>query len=232
MNRHLRCVFGALAMAPALAGELRVLNYGDPAVLGQQGNRDAGTGRFAVSDDGRHMVFVTASNNFSASDAGNRSYVHLKDTQTGETTRISRRGDGGEPDGSSFEAALRVTAAGSPMCRMRPTSWRRRRRDGISICSTGRAITQRIAPSPLPTPNPWPAHLYDPVLSSDGSRIALTTDAVLAASDGDPLDDAYLWSRADGTFTLLSVDAAGQALPASSTRVRSRCPPTDCAPVR
>ncbi|MBL8296797.1 MAG: PD40 domain-containing protein [Rhodanobacteraceae bacterium] len=108
----LRCIVFSLALllgqaaSEVQAGELHLLTYGAPSILGTQGNRHSDVGRFGVSDDGRYVVFSSAANNLIADDHGELADVYLSDLQTGSLTRISRRPDGGEPNGGSFAAAI------------------------------------------------------------------------------------------------------------------------------
>ena len=109
LRRAVWCGFGAatvFAAAQGHAGELHLLNYGVPSVLGVQGNRHAQIERFGVSDDGRRVVFTTASNNLVAGDGNEFADIFVSDAQTGALTRISRRPDGGEPNASSFGATI------------------------------------------------------------------------------------------------------------------------------
>lgn len=165
------------------------------------------TSRFAASDDGRYIVFVSASNNLSADDPGDRADVFVKDALTGELTRITRRADGGEPNGSSHEATIsgdgrwifsisNATDLVSPA----PSGLHLYRVDRIS------SLVQQLTDTGTQT-------LCASAPSYDGSRVAFTTDAKLAAADTDPVADACLWSQDSGAFTLLSVDSAGQPLP-------------------
>jgi Tol biopolymer transport system component len=196
-----------LAAAPLGATELSLLNYAQPSVLGQQGNRDVSTSRFAASDDGRYVVFLSASNNLSADDPGDRADVFVKDALTGELTRITRRADGGEPNGSSYEATISgdgrwifFLSNATDLVSPAPSGLHLYRVDRIS------GLVQQLTDTGTQT-------LYASAPSYDGSRVAFTTDAKLAAADTDSVADAYLWSQDSGAFTLLSVDSAGQPLP-------------------
>ncbi len=204
-------LFAAIA-ATAQAGELYLLNYGAASVLGAQGNRDAQIGRFGVSDDGRYAVFTTASNNLVADDGGTQRDVYLSDRQTGALTRISRRPDGGAPDGDSFDAAIsgdgRWIAYLSAASDIVPGSSGR----GVYLFDRDSGTTQRLTPPVLPSTNAWAAEIGGLVVSTSGERVVFTTDSPLAAADGDQLQDLYGWSRDSGALQLLSVDAAGQPL--------------------
>jgi len=202
----------AVIAATAEAGELYLLNYGAASVLGAQGNRDAQMGRFGVSDDGRYAVFTTASNNLVADDRGTQRDVYLSDRQTGALTRISRRPDGGAPDGDSFDAAIsgdgRWIAYLSAASDIVPGGSGR----GVYLFDRDSGTTQRLTPPVLPTTNAWPAEISGLVVSTHGERVAFTTDSPLVAVDDDPLQDLYAWSRDSGALELLSVDAVGQPL--------------------
>lgn len=212
-QRGLGLLLLLITAAPAGATELYLLNYAPPSVLGQQGNRDASTSRFAASDDARYVVFVSASNNLSADDTGDRSDVFVKDTLTGELTRVTRRADGGEPNGSSYEATISgdgrwifFVSDATDLVSPAPGGRHLYRVDRAS------GVTQQLTAS-LPSPDAGTPTIHATAPSYDGSRVAFTTDAQLSAADTDPVTDAYLWSQDGGTFTLLSVDSAGQPLP-------------------
>lgn len=211
-QRGLGMLLPLVTAAPLGATELYLLNYAPSSLLGQQGNRDVATSRFAASDDGRYVVFVSASNNLSVDDRGDRADVFVKDALTGELTRITRRADGGEPNGSSFEATISgdgrwifFVSDATDLVSPAPSGRHLYRVDRIS------GVTQQLTSS-LP-PGAGPLHIFASAPSYDGSRVAFTTDAQLAAADTDPHEDAYLWSQDSGAFTLISVDSASQPLP-------------------
>lgn len=205
-------LFAAIAAATAQAGELYLLNYGAASVLGVQGNRDAQIGRFGVSDDGRYVVFTTASNNLTADDGDTQRDVYLSDRQTGALTRISRRPDGGAPNGETLQAAIsgdgRWIAYLSLATDIVPGGSGR----GIYLFDRDTGTTQRLTPPVLPSLNAWAADIDAPVVSTHGERVVFVTDSPLVAADDDSLHDLYAWSRDSGALELLSVDAAGQPL--------------------
>lgn len=193
--------------APLGATELYLLNYGQPSILGQQGNRDATMSRFSISDDGRYVVFATASNNQSVDDVGNRADIFLSDSQTGEVVRVSRRGDGGEPDGDSMNAV--ISGDGRWVFYLSVAT------DIVQPASTGlhlyrfdrtSGLTQRLSATPA-------SLVYELAPSYDGSRVAFTSDLKLVASDNDERADVYLWRQDSTAYTRLSVDSAGAPLP-------------------
>ncbi len=92
--------------ADAQSGSLRLVTWGAPGNLGQQGNRHVSMGRWAISADGRYTVFSTASNNLVADDIGRITDVFVHDRNTGMLERVSDRPDGAEADGGSFAAAI------------------------------------------------------------------------------------------------------------------------------
>lgn len=202
----------AIAAATVQAGELYLLNYGAASVLGVQGNRDAQIGRFGVSDDGRYVVFTTASNNLTADDGDTQHDVYLSDRQTGALTRISRRPDGGAPNGETLQAAIsgdgRWIAYLSLATDIVPGGSGR----GIYLFDRDTGTTQRLTPPVLPSLNAWAADIDAPVVSTHGERVVFVTDSPLVAADDDTLHDLYAWSRDSGALELLSVDAAGQPL--------------------
>ncbi|HSX61237.1 MAG TPA: hypothetical protein VLF18_13640 [Tahibacter sp.] len=210
------CGFGAvaaLAAAQARAGELHLLNYGAPPVLGIQGNRHAEVGRFGVSEDGRRVAFETASNNLAAGDSNEFTDIYVTDAQTGALTRVSRRPDGGEPTGRSFDAAIsgdgsRV-AYQSDATDIVPGAQSGR---GVFLVEVANSQTRRLTPAQLPPANGTPAQISGIALSQQGTRAVFITNSPLVPEDQDELDDLYGWTDGSGALQLLSVDANGQPL--------------------
>ncbi|HSX60266.1 MAG TPA: hypothetical protein VLF18_08715 [Tahibacter sp.] len=99
-RRGLVALLPLLAAAPLGATELYLLNYAPSSVLGQQGNRDVRTSRFAASDDGRYALFVTlhAPDGFTSGTPR----VFLHDADTGQLTQINV-----SPHGAQLDAPTR-----------------------------------------------------------------------------------------------------------------------------
>lgn len=199
--------------APVYAGELHLLTYGAPTVLGTQGNRHANVERFAVSDDGRHVAYATASNNLGGDDKGELTDVYVADLQTGVQTRASRRPDGGEPNGTSHAAAIsgdgRWIAYVSFATDIVTTPVAER---GVYLFDRDSGQTRLLTPPILPSAHAWPAEVDSLVVSADGARVAFVTDANLDPQDTDGIYDVYVWSRAGDTLEQINLDSTGQPL--------------------
>ena len=198
---------------------MHLLTYGAPSILGAQGNRHADVGRFGVSDDGRYVVFASAANNLMADDRGELDDVYLSDLQTGALTRISRRPDGGEPNGASFSAAIsgdgRWIAYISRATDMGPAA---APCEAFGACAAylfdrQSGETRLLTPSVLPSSSSVPAEIKSVVLSAAGEYVAIVTDASIDALDTDASDDVYIWSRASGSLLFVSTDGNGNPLP-------------------
>lgn len=202
----------AAAQGQAQAGELHLLNYGAPSVLGIQGNRHAEIGRFGVSDDGRRAAFATASNNLVAGDSNEYSDIYVSDAQTGELMRISRRPDGAEPNGRSFDAA--ISGDGSRV------AYQSEATDIVPDAVPGRGVfladlhsgqTRRLTPY-LPSVNGTAATVSGVVVSRQGTRVVFVTDSPLLLEDTDSVGDLYGWTEGSDGLRLLSTDTNGQPL--------------------
>lgn len=210
------CGFGAIAALVATqgrAGELYLLDYGRPSVLGIQGNRHADIARFGVSDDGRRIAFESASNNLVAGDGNEYSDIYVSDAQSGTLTRFSRRPDGAEPNGRSFEAAIsgdgtRV-AFQSEATDLVPGSAPGR---GVFLSDVASGQIRRLTPSPLPSATATPAYIEGIVVSRSGTRVVFITNAPLVPEDQDDLNDLYGWTEGSNGLQLLSAGANGQPL--------------------
>lgn len=204
----------ALLAASSPAAELHLLTYGVPSVLGTQGNRHAQADRYSVSDDGRHVVFATASNNLSDDDRGEHTDIYIADTLAGSVTRLSRRADGGEPNGNSLSAAISgdgrwvVYVSQATDIVTTPAVAGR----GVYLVDRVSGQTRLLTPPVLPSPQAWPAQLSGLAIAADGSRVAFVSDANLDARDTDSAGDLYVWTRASGALELASLDAVGVPL--------------------
>ena len=202
----------AAAQGQARAGELHLLSYGAPSVLGIQGNRHAEIGRFGVSDDGRRAAFATASNNLVAGDSNEYSDIYVSDAQTGELTRISRRPDGAEPNGRSFDAA--ISGDGNRV------AYQSEATDitldavpgrGVFLADLHSGQTRRLTPY-LPSVNGTAATVSGVVVSRQGTRVVFVTDSPLSLEDTDSVGDLYGWTEGSDGLRLLSTDTNGQPL--------------------
>lgn len=199
---------GPLLAAP----RLNVLSYGAPEILGQQANGHSENSRQSVSADGRFVVFSTAANNLVADDTGVYRDVYLADRQTGQLSRISRRLDGGEPGGNSYDASISADGRWIAYISQAPDI-------GTTGGPGGAAYLYDRESNQTHTVAPFPAahaHGQDPILSADGGTVVFLTRARVLPADTDDQLDVYAWSRATQTLQLLSADTKGSALPGSA----------------
>jgi Ca2+-binding RTX toxin-like protein len=190
--------------------------FGDPAAgigtpramerisLGLDGKEtEFGVGDFAISDDGRWLVFRSSSKEFlPPGEANGKSQIYLRDLVTGTTTLISRTATGSPS----------AEAAGSPI-----------------VSTDGRRIAFSTSAVDLPIANPDPGNhfivVYDRstnsfmnaspfvdltgtgtffslMFSSDGSRLAYSSNhQKLVAGDTNGKADAFV-ATLDGTVTV------------------------------
>jgi Tol biopolymer transport system component len=81
---------------------------------GEQGNRESYCGEYAVSADGRYVVFSSRADNLVPGDFNEVSDVFVRDRQTSQTSRLSVTRDGSEANGASSGA--RISGNGRYLC--------------------------------------------------------------------------------------------------------------------
>jgi Tol biopolymer transport system component len=196
-------IFMLIGSANASANDatLEPLATGAPGILGSQGNRDASTFGQAVSADGQRVVFVTRSDNLDSADRDAIDDVYLADLADGTTRAVSSTaaidpramitGLAISPDGRWIAWLLRRFVAGADeelaTLRLHDTATEQTR----TVLELERSGLSSVA------------------LSADAREIAFTTRAVLSDADIDPIEDVYVWTRADGSFRLASRRADG-----------------------
>lgn len=206
----------ALAGLPLLAGAgapLRLLSYGAADILGSQANRASSAGRQAVSADGRYVVFATAANNLVAEDSGGFSDVYLADRQTGALARISRRADGGEPNGDSYDAA--ISADGRWIAYVSQATdivAAEGEKQSVYLYERDSGQTRLLTPrTSSGGPYAYP-ETQGVSLSADGGVVVFTSGLDLLPADTDGHYDLYAWTRASGGLRLVSTKADGTPL--------------------
>lgn len=207
----------ALAGLPLLAGAgapLRLLSYGAADILGSQANRSSSAGRQAVSADGRYVVFATAANNLVAEDSGGFSDIYLADRQTGALARISRRADGGEPNGNSYDAA--ISADGRWIAYVSQATdivAAEGEKQSVYLYERDSGQTQLLTPRVSNGGGYYYPETQGVAVSADGGVVTFTTAAnLLPADTDDHRADVYAWSRARAGLQLVSARADGTPL--------------------
>lgn len=209
-------LLSGLPLAAGAAAPLHLLSYGAADILGGQANRASQGDRHSVSADGRYVVFATASNNLVGNDSGGYGDVYLADRQDGKLTRISRRADGGEPNGHSSEAAISADgrwiayvsqATDIVDAEAQPRSVFLFDRDsGLT-----RLLTPRVASAGT---DPY-ARIEGLALSGNGGVVVFAASSRLLAQDDDDFDDVYAWTSGGG-LQLVSTGNAGEPLAGSA----------------
>lgn len=183
---------------------------------------DRGSEQPDISADGRFVAFVSAARNLvpGAADAGGDTRnVYLWDRETGQTTLVSRRADGGEGgDGSSLDPSL--SADGNVVVF---TSQATDLIPGLDLADSGEnvylyerasgtvSLVSRSAASASRSGN-HPS--FGATVSADGRIVAYlsgATDLVAGQNDTNEGTDVFLFDRLTGA-TALASHAAGSAL--------------------
>ncbi len=177
----------------------------------------------AISADGRYVAFDSSASNLIARDGNRRVDVFVRDRQTGTTTRVSVRSDGGGANGPSFKPSIsedgRYVGFDSGASNLV-------RRDGndawdVFVRDREERTTRRVSLNSNGVPgnrDSWSA-----VLSADGRFVAFASLAFnLVAGDTNRQADIFVRDRQTGTTTRVSVRSngrqanGGSALPAIS----------------
>ena len=160
---------------------------------------------FAVSADGRYVVFTTAAPNLVPDDTNNTWDVLVRDRRTGTTSRISASSAGSPGDNSSYGQAMspdgRYVSFTSDATNLVPgdtngvyDGFVHDRRAGTTSRVT---LTDGGAQAD--------ARSYAPVISADARFVAFVSDATdLVAGDTNGVADIFLRDRRAGTTVLVS----------------------------
>lgn len=154
---------------------------------------------YALSDDGRYVIFDSERSDLVADDTNGRRDVFLHDLQLNTTTRVSLDNDGRQLPYDS--TAGTVSNNGYFVTFETP--------DGIMLRNRIGKTTTRIDRLPDGT-NPMYAG-FSPVSTPDGRYIAYLSDAPgLATDDTDVFIDAFVFDRVTGATERVSVSSTGE----------------------
>ncbi|MCU0753584.1 MAG: hypothetical protein MUE46_00475 [Xanthomonadales bacterium] len=210
-----------LVLAPiALAQTSRVesLTYANPEVLGAQGAGMDVSGRCCqprLSEDGRHVLFVSAASNLIAGDHNGVEDLFLRDRQTGRTRMVNVRADGrpGRSTTASSEVAGSVSADG------RLVAFSSRQNDLVAGDSNQTAdvfLHDTATGSTLLLVTgiggaPADAGARHPAISASGRYVAFESSSTnLLAGPAGSAPQVYLLDRDSNTLERISVTPGGQ----------------------
>jgi Tol biopolymer transport system component len=177
------------------------------------GNAASGESQYpTVTPDGRYVAFQSLAGNLTAQpDTLGEWDVFVRDTKTGKTTKISTGLKGAEADGTSVRPD--ITPDGRYVAFI-STAGNLVKGDTTDLATevfvkdrkTGK--TTRIFSTPR-GPEEY-GGMYDPSISADGTTVAFSSnraDLVKGDTNGD--SDVFVWKRASGKITRVSVSSSG-----------------------
>ena len=165
----------------------------------------------SLSADGRYLSFTSAASNLVPDDTNGKLDVFVHDRQTGTTSRVSVRSDGGQANGrssgSSISANGRYVAYYSHATNLVPGDTNETydvfvydRQTGtttrVSVRSSGKQANRRSE---------------EPAISADGRYVAFDSKANnLVRGDTNHAGDAFVHDRRTGTTSRVSVPTRGR----------------------
>lgn len=158
--------------------------------LSIEGNGDSQNA--SVSSDGRFVAFESASTNLVSSDTNGFTDIFVKDTVTGKTVRVSIASGGSQGNGSSVNPSIsgngRFIAFRSSASNLVPSDTNGQ--DDIFVHDQQTGSTSRVSITSAGTQaNAW---TFDPVISSDGRFVAMTSFATnLVPGDSNNTSDVF-----------------------------------------
>jgi Tol biopolymer transport system component len=184
-----------------------------------------------MSDDGRFVAFTSQATNLVAGDVNELVDVFLRDTELGTTTLVSR-----DRNGAPIATTLNYLAGNAPSISAdgRYVVYASNARavfeegesgfndDGVVLFDAQTSQSTIVADvsfeeSPLPSGAYTYGGGFQPWISGDGSAVAFWSNGRDYASGDQGQDaDAYLWTRASGTYERLSVPTGGGDVPNDS----------------
>ena len=176
------------------------------------GQADGGSGKPAISADGRFVAFASAATNLVDGDANSKSDVFVHDRQTGATERVSVDGHGNEGDGSSTWPAIsadgRFVAFESMATNLVSRDFNRDQDIFVHDRQTG--ATERVSVSSDGKQASSPSDV--PSISADGRLVAFVSGAnnlVPGDTNRFYFADVFVHDRQTGATERVSVNSAG-----------------------
>jgi hypothetical protein len=171
---------------------------------------DGGSGRPAVSADGRFVIFRSFATNLVDDDTNDTSDVFVHDRATGMTTRVSEASDGTQGDGSSLSSAVSANgrfvvfdSLASNLVAADNNGYQ-----DVFVHDRQTGTTTRVSVTPGGgDPN---AGSNEPAISANGRFVAYSSVASnLVDGDTNTSVDVFVRDRQLGTTTRVSVSGAG-----------------------
>ncbi|WP_434599617.1 TolB family protein [Streptomyces sp. A5-4] len=167
----------------------------------------------AISADGRHVAFVSASRNLVKRDTNGTPDAFVRDLRTGRTQRVSVKSDGSASHGVVGEVALSpdgryvvFTSTADDLVRGDPNDL-----DDVFLHDRRTGVTERISPTGASYEGLRGPLTYDPAVSGDGRYVAYASGAEdLAPGDANQRDDVFLHDRRKGTTELAQLSGTGE----------------------
>lgn len=165
----------------------------------------------AISSDGRYVAFASAATNLVSGDTNGSVDVFRKDLQTGAVVRVNTDGAQGQVSGGAYSPS--INADGS-LIAFSSLSSQLVGGDGNGAWDIFLKNVQTGAIARVSTDSgglEGAGNSTQPSLSGDGRYVAFQSDAVLAASDANGMQDVYVKDLQTGTVILASSDELGGA---------------------
>ena len=164
----------------------------------------------SISSDGRYVVFTSAAANLVVSDTNGVSDVFVRDTQTGNTTRVSVSSGGVEGNGTSYWPSIsadgRYVAYRSAATNL--VAGDTNGKEDIFIRDTLTNTTKRISVSSSGTEADGHSTAFS--ISADAKYVVFTSNATnLVANDTNGVSDIFVRDITNNTTKRLSVDISG-----------------------
>jgi len=177
------------------------------ATDGTQANGDSFD--YAISPDGRFVVFDSLATNLVPGDFNGALDVFLKDLQTGTLVRVSENAQGDLAAGASFAGSVsldgRYVAFSSVASNLVPDD-----HNGTMDVFVKDMLSGTVTRVSTPNGGGEPIGLSDhPVISADGRFVAFESTANLVAGETDFANDVFVRDLQTGTLSSVSVTMSG-----------------------
>jgi Tol biopolymer transport system component len=208
------------AAASDAAAQVDVVTRASVDSTGIQANQHSISDGFAISADGRFVVFESSAWNLVPGDLNQTSDIFVHDRRTGATVRVSVSSAGTEADESSFFPALSADGrfvafasratnlVGDDTNGMADVFVRDRDSDGNGVFDEDDGVTSRVSVDS----NGMQGDLSSsgPSISADGRYVAFDSSATnLVAGDVNGATDVFVHDRVIGPTTRESVSSQG-----------------------
>jgi hypothetical protein len=211
------CLCWSLATVFAAAPAFSVAGTTERVSVNNAGQQQNGPSDVfaSLSGNGRFVVFTSAASNLVANDTNGKLDVFVHDRQTGITERVSRGTDGTEADGFSTSSAIsadgRYVAFDSGAGNLVADDFY----GNVDVFVHDRQthVTERVSVDSAG--NGHIGYSQTPTISADGRYVAFQSGASDLAPGGSGVNQGvYVHDRQTGATQRVSVDGAGNAIPA------------------